>query len=376
MKPGSWLAVMLPVVCFCALALLALPLPAAENDEEPEYPHGDFAEDCELCHQAAGWRPVQISDEFDHGKRGFPLLGAHASATCRACHVSLEFTVADDDCVGCHMDIHQGELGTDCRRCHTNESFIDRAWMRRAHVVTLFPLRGAHLPLDCEDCHPPAPQGMGQFVLTPVDCEACHLDLFMAVQDPDHQAGGFPTDCNQCHGQVAWERFDHNSLLPCENCHMDDYLATTDPNHQTLGLPTDCADCHTPVDWERFDHNTTVECRVCHMDKYLATTNPDHQSIGFNDDCAQCHTTINWEFMGGSGFDHDGMFFPIYSGKHAGRWDTCNECHTTPGNFSSFTCLECHPHSDEIKTNADHSEEPGYTYNSQACLGCHPQGDS
>ena len=65
MKPGSWLAVMLPVVCFCALSLLALPLPAAENDEEPEYPHGGFAEDCELCHQAAGWRPVEISDEFD-----------------------------------------------------------------------------------------------------------------------------------------------------------------------------------------------------------------------------------------------------------------------------------------------------------------------
>jgi hypothetical protein len=72
-------------------------------------------------------------------------------------------------------------------------------------------------------------------------------------------------------------------------------------------------------------------------------------------------------------FDH-ARFFPIDSGAHAGTWSSCSDCHKTPTNYADFTCLTCHPHSDEAKTSGDHGEVQNYLYESQACYTCHPQG--
>ena len=47
---------------------------------------------------------------------------------------------------------------------------------------------------------------------------------------------------------------------------------------------------------------------------YMATQNPNHQTSGFSTDCVACHTTNpDWT---PAEFDHDGQYFPIYSGKH------------------------------------------------------------
>jgi hypothetical protein len=76
-----------------------------------------------------------------------------------------------------------------------------------------------------------------------------------------------------------------------------------------------------------------------------------------------------------STFDHDDLFFPIYSGKHDGEWDECSDCHTEPTNYSVFSCITCHEHNQSEMDN-EHREVSGYVYDSDACYNCHPNGDS
>ena len=88
----------------------------------------------------------------------------------------------------------------------------------------------------------------------------------------------------------------------------------------------------------------------------------------------ECHNEVAWE---PATFDHDGMYFPIYSGKHNGEWDQCIECHTNPNDYSFFNCLQCHEHNDQNQVDNDH-DHPGepefdnYVYESNACFECHP----
>jgi hypothetical protein len=88
--------------------------------------------------------------------------------------------------------------------------------------------------------------------------------------------------------------------------------------------------------------------------------------------CTDCHSQNAWT---PSTFNHDAMYFPIYSGKHEGEWTTCSECHTNSNNYSVFSCLGCHPHSNQSQTNADHNGVSGYQYLSSACYACHPDGE-
>lgn len=321
---------------------------------QPKNPHGDFKEECGLCHSSDGWTPAKISPAFDHAKFGFSLEGSHAAASCRSCHASLEFSQEKTQCVSCHQDVHRGELGTECAHCHTARSFLERTTMVRAHQLTRFPLTGYHATLDCESCHPLAASGHLRFVGTEADCYACHLDDYQSAKVPDHVAGDFSKDCQLCHGPTSWSpaRFDHDKTafsltgahrrIPCESCHGDGVYA---------GKSTACASCHQA--------------------DYEATTNPPHAGTGFSTDCQSCHGTERWE---GAQFDHDGPYFPIYSGPHAGRWADCTTCHTNPANYAQFTCLSCHPHSDQVATDGHHQEISGYRYDSQACYSCHPQG--
>lgn len=303
--------------------------------EMPDYPHGEFEDDCELCHQSEGWSPASISSDFDHGKRGMRLSGAHAQTACRACHVTLEFGRLEPVCASCHLDVHQNELGADCGRCHTARSFIDRTMMIRAHLSTRFPLRGMHRAIDCEDCHSSTSPGNLQYVKTPVDCSACHLDSYLSTTDPDHQAEGFPQTCESCHSAQGWlpAGFNHNLLA------------------------------------------SGVQCESCHLDDYSATTDPDHQAAAFPQDCEICHSTRSWVPTVFDGLSHDAQFFPIFSGQHRSRWTSCNDCHVTPNNFAQFSCIDCHEHDDPTAVGDQHQGVSGFQYESQACFSCHPQGD-
>jgi Zn finger protein HypA/HybF involved in hydrogenase expression len=395
---------------------------AAQTPPKAANPHGDYKEDCSLCHSAKGWKPARISKKFDH-ERFLPLAGAHAAVACTQCHKSLDFAMAPTACVDCHADVHNGELGADCARCHGTRSFVDRNDHIRLHRLTRFPLGGAHATLDCEMCHRLDSPDALTYVNTASDCESCHLDEYTATTDPDHEAVGFPRDCALCHDEVVWSRarFDHASTafpltgahvpLACERCHVggvydglssdcvschqDDYNGT---DHAAEGFPTQCVQCHNTRRWDdaNFNHAGTSfpltgahvplacsECHAsgvyaglpsacisCHQSDYDGTNDPAHAAAGFSTTCTQCHNTSRWD---GAQFNHT-AFFPIYSGKHAGEWSTCAECHTNAASYADFSCLGCHPHSDQNETDGHHEGENGYAYNSAACYNCHPQG--
>ncbi len=321
----------------------------------PANPHGKFKGECADCHSATAWKPARIGAKFDHAKFGFALDGAHAAAECKTCHATLDFTQEKQLCVSCHEDVHRGEFGTECAQCHTSRSFIDRGAMVRRHQVSRFPLTGNHAALECEDCHRPTAAGHLRFVGRQADCSGCHMADFQAAKTPDHAAGNFPLDCLTCHSTVSWRgaRFNHDlSRFPLTGA------------HRTVA----CASCHGDGVYA----GKSTACVSCHQGDYDGTSDPPHAASGFPTTCATCHNTTRWQ--GATFVSHDAQFFPIYSGAHNGRWTNCATCHTSASDFSQFTCLSCHPHSDQASTSGNHSGVSGFTYTSQGCFSCHPRG--
>ncbi len=181
------------------------------------------------------------------------------------------------------------------------------------------------------------------------------MNDYSASSNPDHDAIAIPTDCEICHTtNPGWEPASfpiHNEYWPLTGAH--------------LTIASDCDACHGGN-----YISTPNECVGCHLDDYNQTTDPDHQAAQFPTTCEDCHTTIAWV---PSTFDHDGQYFPIYSGEHEGEWNTCSECHPNPSNYGVFTCLTCH---EQGETDDEHNEVTGYSYNSDACYACHPNGEA
>ena len=384
----------------------------------PNHSNSHFPTDCATCHTESGWVP----SNFTHST--FPLLGAHASVTdCNDCHHN-NYTNTPNTCNGCHMPDYTAttnpnhstaQFATDCATCHT-----ESAWSPASFAHTIFPLIGAHAAIsDCNDCH------HNNYTNTPNTCNGCHMPDYTATTNPNHSSAQFPTDCAICHNETVWSPsgFTHNSfpLLgahaaisncndchhnnytstpnTCNACHMPDYTATTNPNHSTAQFPTDCAVCHNESAWipSGFTHssyplvgshasisscndchhgnftNTPNTCAGCHMPDYNATTNPNHSGSGFSTSCASCHNESGWI---PSSFNHDAMYFPIYSGKHNGEWNSCSDCHTNASNYAVFSCINCHEHNNQSNVNGHHNGVSGYSYNSNACYSCHPNGRS
>jgi hypothetical protein len=348
-------ALLAAAIAFAPLFALGGPtLQAAIQGPDVKNPHGDLKEPCAFCHTANGWKEIRVNAKFDHAKYGFPLNGAHRT-NCLSCHTTLRFESADVRCASCHQDPHLGEMGADCTRCHSARSFIDRAPMVRAHQLTRFPLIGAHAILECESCHASQAQGHLQFKGTRAACDACHMADYQATRNPDHQAGGFPLQCMQCHGTVTWntDRFDHDRTgFPLTGAHRS----------------TTCASCHGDGVYA----GKSTACVSCHQADYNGTTDPNHVGAGFPTQCQTCHSTSS--FQGAVFSDHDPSFFPIYSGIHQGLWSGCTDCHVNSQNFGQFSCFNCHPHSDKTQTDSNHSGVSGYSYDSNACYSCHPRG--
>jgi hypothetical protein len=336
-----------------ALAIAVASVPSAGAQTRVTNPHGELALECAACHRPDSWTAVSIPKGFRHADGRFALDGAHGRVACTACHASLKFKGASRACASCHADVHRGELGNDCSRCHSTRSFVDRAQLARMHQLTRFPLAGAHLVVDCQQCHTRTAQGQLTFVGRSVACVSCHERDYVSVQDPDHVNGGFPRQCDQCHIAVSWRRarFDHNGTrFPLTGAHAR----------------VACAGCHG----DKVYKGKSTECVSCHQSDYDKTTDPAHAGAGFPTTCATCHNTTSWN---GASFNHDAPYFPIYSGAHAGRWTTCATCHTSPTNYAQFTCFSCHEH-DKTLMDSKHQGRSGYVYDSQACYSCHKNG--
>ncbi len=314
-------------------------------------PHGEFLiVDCAECHNPNGWDVSPEEVKFDHNSTRFELTGAHNQVDCRTCHSTLVFEDAPSDCMSCHQDIHSQTVGNDCARCHTSTSWLVDE-IPELHESNGFPLSGAHANLSCVECH--QSETNLRFDRLGNECLNCHLDNYQQTTQPNHQQAGYSTDCLECHSPLA---FGWNA----EVVSHDFFPLTLGHDIQ------DCAQCHNVNDFSAI----TPDCIACHAQDFASATNPNHQQLQFSNDCAACHTTDpDWR---PATFDHDGLFFPIYSGSHQGEWNECVDCHTNPGDFSVVSCTNCHK---DPETSNEHNGITGYAYVSSACLACHPTGE-
>jgi len=391
---------------------------------------GEMGIDCERCHNPQSWE--NRLEMFDlHQNTRFPLLGVHAQVDCQSCHNSSDhrdYKLKALECRQCHLQNYLQTLNPahqksgfdlNCQTCHPVNA---ASWQQTVYRHSPnFPLSGGHSGIDCMDCHSAGYQN------TSPECYACHQSDYERAANPNHRAFGFPTVCQECHSSQSWARsqFDHlavsgfalngahadavlcvdchvnNQLsgLPtdCYGCHQNAYNQTSDPNHVSGNFPHDCLSCHNEEAWSpaTFDHNLTdfplsgahqtvaclqchqngysntpPECVACHRQDYDNTNNPAHQAANFPVTCQDCHSTVAWQ---PANWDHDGQYFPIYSGKHQGEWSTCADCHENSSDYRQFTCLSCHEHN-QTKMDDEHKEVGGYVYQSQACYDCHPNG--
>ena len=389
-----------------------------EHDDVNGYAYSSPA--CFACH------PLGSEEgSFNHEATGFPLKGAHIQTSCLDCHEN-GFSTTASDCSSCHTnDYSQASdpshtdagISQTCETCHDENAWSPSLFDHTA--TTSFELTGGHSGRTCSDCH------QGTTSNASSECISCHQENYNSAEN--HVASNYPFDCLQCHTINTWDDadFDHDATnFPltgahiatecatchtdgyagtstlCNSCHQGDYDQSANPNHSSLGLATNCDDCHTTnPGWEPAlfpNHNdyyalngahatvaencflchegdytaTSNTCYSCHTSDYNNTTDPSHTAAQFPTDCQSCHTESAWA---PSTFDHDGQYFPIYSGEHRGEWNSCAECHTQPTNFAVFSCTNCHEHN-RTDMDSEHNGVSGYVYNSANCLACHPNG--
>jgi hypothetical protein len=202
-----------------------------------------YSDNCLACHDGID----SYGHAFSHAAVTFKLTGKHVPLDCGSCHTGAR-SIADlkatpQNCASCHTkdDAHKGQFGNGCGTCHTTQGWLPATF---DHVLTKFPLTGAHAGLACTKCHTNA-----VFTVLPTTCVSCH-------PDPTYHAGLFAgMTCDQCHTTTAWIPAKFNLPHPAGNCGdqscIDHQGATCNDCHP-VSLPTfTCLKCHdsnTPGD--------------------------------------------------------------------------------------------------------------------------------
>ena len=271
------------------------------------------------------------------------------------------------------------------------------------HNLTGYKLTGAHLQVDCRECHKDENivsseirQKKNTFLGLQTNCASCHTDVhqntlstncaschttedFKPATLFDHAKTDFPlkgqhktVDCASCHqvtiqnGQL-FQQFAGRPFNSCTSCH-------TDEHDNRLGK--NCKACHTEESFEilagkpSFNHQQTdfpllgkhkqVDCRQCHdLEKYdtpdnvfndfkgkdIAACQTCHKDVHegkFGTDCKQCHSETSFQkLVNLDQFQHDLTGFPL-AGKH--KQVDCRKCHETnlTDPLPHNACSDCH----------------------------------
>jgi hypothetical protein len=239
----------------------------------PNHAAAGFPQDCSLCHTTTSWAGAT----FNHSTAtSFPLTGAHTSVQCSTCHQNNVFAGLSTACVSCHLANYNSTTNPnhvaagfpqDCSICHTTTTWAGAAF---DHAQTPFPLTGAHVKVQCANCHIG-----GKYAGTPTGCYSCHQKEYTSTTNPNHVAAGFPQDCSICHTTTGWTGATFNHT----------WFPIYSGSHQ--GRWTSCGDCHINA-----SNYAAFSCTTCHAhDK----TQMDQRHAGIRDyvynsaNCYACH---------------------------------------------------------------------------------------
>jgi hypothetical protein len=250
-------------------------MPDYDQTTNPNHGELGIAMTCEDCHTTnPGWTPA----DFEVHNEYYPLTGAHLTQpSCFDCHQG-SYTNTPNTCAGCHTpDFEQTTnpdhqnlgLSTDCELCHTtNPNWQPAAFPNHNDYYALV---GAHAVIanDCFVCHE------GNYNSTPNTCYGCHADDYNQTTDPPHQSAQFPTDCELCHNQNAWEPSTFN--------HDAQYFPIYSGEHE--GEWDQCSDCHqNPSNYSEFT------CLTCHLQPEMDDEHEDVPGYQYNSiACLNCH---------------------------------------------------------------------------------------
>lgn len=251
------------------------------------------------------------------------------------------------------------------------------------HFKTGFPLVGAHLDVNCQNCHV-----RGSFKNTPTKCASCHNDAIALGKSKNH----IPTaeSCTTCHNpdSKTWQfsgDFDHSGVTGnCVSCHNGIKAEGKSRNH--IKTSEKCDACHASTQrWVPVLRVNHVEvkgtCSSCHNNRSAQGKSTKH--IQTSQECNVCHkSTTDWS---AAGFDHQGVTGNCASchgvtaqGKNATHIKTsvkCETCHVSTKNWSPVarvdhtqvqgTCSSCHNGRTAQGKSSDHIPT------TKECSSCH-----
>jgi hypothetical protein len=209
--------------------------------------------DCARCHNNNSWVVTNVSSI--HRESRFPLMGAHKTADCSACHKSasnLQFEALGTECINCHSadyyattNPNHTALGysTNCYECHSISSL---EWKANTYTHDFFPLVQGHSIPRCNDCHGEAP-----YQKVSSDCWDCHEADYNQTTSPNHAEAVFSSDCASCHSlSPGWTPAKFTK-------HDAENFPIYSGKHK--GAWSSCSKCHTnESDYSSFS------CTACH----------------------------------------------------------------------------------------------------------------
>lgn len=262
-----------------------------------------FGQNCLTCHNFNSFR-TNTKQKFDHSRTGFELIGKHQFIDCKKCHIGkLTDPLKHNKCNDCHTDYHRGEfvknnILSDCKDCHTEDGFTPSNFSLENHQKFKFILTGAHLAIQCSDCH--RKQKEWKFKFISFRCIDCHQNVHNQEINIKFM-GNY--NCENCHNTINWSdlKFDHNktnfplegkhSKITCRKCHI--LIRENRSVHLFKSLKSGCLDCHNDIHYKQY---ISEECRFCHsFDQWVPTIFNHNQAefklTGAHEkvECIKCH---------------------------------------------------------------------------------------
>ena len=245
--------------------LLRLPQAHYDADENPNHAAAGFPTTCETCHKASDptWNQAQLQSHTV-----FPLVGAHATQPCAACHKNNVYAGTPRDCFGCHKPNYDATTNPNhaaagfpttarpaTRRPTSWNQGFNHTTVSRWSACTRRSLRACHRTASTRARRATAslPQA----------------ELRRRRRNPNHAARGIPDDLRDLpqgerpdwtratsttRSSSRWSASMPRSPAPpatrtastrarratASACHKADYDQTTNPNHAAAGFPTTC----------------------------------------------------------------------------------------------------------------------------------------